>query len=322
MRIPANVVIALSTLALACVEDKVPDVPGPPRLERALAVEIEYASDGSATYLHAPIAGDPTLPENWNGMGADVPAVPDLLTSTAPVVPTTSLRLIFNELLDGASVETLVDGLMPSSMLNAGVVTIAATPPAGASAAAAAPVMDGYFQPSGTPRGAPPGPALVLLPAPALPSNSMITVTVSGALVKDTAGTPMGADRTVAFTTAPLALSHLDAALLDEEHPPAPDAVMGGIAVFFNTVLDPASVPVAAFELRRGDAAGAPIMFELHADPVDGHVIAPVLVPTEPVAEGDVVVVLVHAAMLRDTFGIAGTETGTAMFTVGPAAME
>jgi hypothetical protein len=309
--------LALLGLVAACEETRSPDLAGPPRVVRALAVEVAYGADGTGTYLHPALRdGDQTLPESWQGL-------PDLLTpSTMPVVPVTVVRLVFSELLDGDSVELLDDAMM-TSMLKPGVVTLTATPPAGAPAAAATPTLGGFFQPAGSQTGAAPGPALVILPSPAFPSNSTITITLSGSAIRDTGGAAMGADQTITFSTAPLSLAGTEPDVTDPMAPPEPDAVSGGITLFFNAPLDPASVVDAAFELRLGDAMGTPVPFTLTADDLMlGRVIAPVITPMSPVAADAPLTLIVKVDLLRDVHGVPGTATETISFTPTAPAMD
>jgi hypothetical protein len=178
--------------------------------------------------------------------------------------------------------------------------------------------MTGYFQPSGIPTGAPPGPGLVMLPQPALPSNSAITLTLSGQLIRDTSGQAMGTDRVIQFNTAPIDLTSTSPSLAPDPESSMmmlPD-ISGGLTLSFNTVLDPASLDSAAFELHRGDASGPLLPLEVMIDDMmSGFVVAPVLMPKEATAEGETLTLVVKGSV-RDLYGISPPADITRTFMV------
>lgn len=268
---------ALLLLLSACEEHLGPDRPGPPSLVKALAVEVGYAPNG-VQYGYLPTTplgmGDPTSSTTWA-------LVRDLLAPgpmDPPVFPVVVLRLVFSELLDGDAVE-IVDASAGKFSLVDGAVTVTAMSPG---ATAPTPVtMLGHYDPSGTLLGAPPGPALVLRPAPALPTASLISVTVSGSLVKDTTGKPMGADRTITFQTLPLVMAQAIPAL----DTGMPVNVSMGITLLFTSLLAAESVTPAAFSLTRAD--GTNVSFDVVAAAPLGFVVAPHLMITGTVTAGE-----------------------------------
>jgi hypothetical protein len=244
--------LALTTLP-ACAPDHDADRPGPPRVVHAYMVEAAYLADGTASYLGllTDPAFDPTNPDVWR-------TLPDLSGAggSGPYAPPSLIRAVLSELPDGDLLED-IDPVTNRATLKSGIITVSARPldplvvP---TAEAANPPQGSYFDPSGAETTGPPGPALVMAPRPTLPASSVITVTLSGAAIRDTRGNPMAGDAVFSFETRDMAPLTVGGELLTPEGVTVPpDAAL---EIAWNTLLAAATVLPSAFELR-GPPAGA-----------------------------------------------------------------
>lgn len=285
--------LGLCALA-ACEEDRSPDRPGPPSIRHAYMVEATYLEDGTASYLD--LLRDPTFDPTD---GALWRRIPDLngAGSTAPYVPSTLLRAVLTELIEGELVEDI--DAMGQATLKPEVITVTATPRdpmAMPSAAAASPPQDSYFDPTGTHDTGPPGPALVMAPRPVLPSASTVFVTFRAAAIRDVGGLPMESDVTFFFETAPLGVLLVNGDVLGAD--PVEVPTEGVITLGFNTLLDPATA--LAVELHEGDATGplVPATVAIDAEVADAVGGAPAvsLQPMAPLGAGRR-----YAAVVRST---------------------
>lgn len=295
----------------ACATDHDPDRPGPPRVIHAYVVEASYGADGTATYLGllTDPSFDPTDPEVWR-------KVPDLTQGGAagPYAPPTLLRAVLSELVEGDALEDLTtdaDGDLHAT-LRPGVIAVSAVPRNPAivpTSAAAAPMQASYFDPSGSGTTGPPGPALVMAPSPTLPAGSTVTVTLSGAAIKDTAGHAMGADATFTFETsdvAPMSVNgaRVPAAATDIEQPAGK-----AIEIVWNTLLLATTVVPAAFELRGPLADAMPavvpvdVSYPMGVAEALGGVPSVTLKPRAPLAAGGRYALTLRAS-LTDLFAV------------------
>ncbi len=252
----------LSCALAACGPDHDPDRPGPPRVVHAYVVEAAYKADGTATYLGllTDPKFDPTDPDVWR-------TLPDLARagSAGPYAPPTLLRAVLSELVEGDTLEDVApdDAGHARATLRDGVITVSAQPKDPTRAPldlAAAPMQASYFDPSGAETTGPPGPALVMAPRPTLPAGSIVTVTLSGAAIKDTRGHPMASDATFSFETSDVAPTSINGSRLRADAAPMELAANATIQIGWNTLLLPASVVPAAFELRGPLADAMPAL--------------------------------------------------------------
>ncbi len=299
-------------LALAaCEPEHDPDRPGPPRVVHAYVIEATYHGDGTASYLGLVTdpSFDPTDPDVWRKL-------PDLAQGGAagPYAPPTLLRTVLSELVEGDTVEEItMDGTGQShATLRPGVIAVTAQPRNAAVMplpAAAAPLQASYFDPSGSETTGPPGPALVMAPSPTLPAGSIITVTLSGAAIRDTRGNPMAADATFTFETRDVAPLTINDSLLPDGTEPIEVAAEGTIEIGWNTLLARSTVSTAAVELRGPLADAMPavlpleVSFDMAVADALGGVPVMAIKPVTPLTK-DATYTLTLRASVTDLYGM------------------
>jgi hypothetical protein len=180
-----------------------------------------------------------------------------------------NFRAMFDELLNGEKVETLVD-----SELNAqdqqqpctdesetcdghiGVTELGATLPFDVSCGGMAISYDGYYYPNGNKESFPVGPALVLAPIDLAPTDTDCQFTIKPSVVVDKQGEPVptGPNENV-FTVHVKQLDvvetdPVDADAVDDRGVIPPDGV---VVMLFNSLVDDATVAASEIELRNLD---------------------------------------------------------------------
>lgn len=175
-----------------------------------------------------------------------------------------NIRVMFDELLKGEAVETLLDS-EPDAQGNPQPCTsnsttctghIDTTLPFDLSCGGNAIAYDGYYYPNGNKESNPVGPALVLTPLDLAPTDTDCTLTIKPEVVKDKDGVsvPTGANLNV-FT---LHVSRLDVVETDPADADAVDdrevvAADGVVTFVFNSLVDDASVSVTDVTLTNID---------------------------------------------------------------------
>ena len=173
------------------------------------------------------------------------------------------LRVMFDELLDGDRVETLVPPVNSSGTCDDGETICSGslddtqpfTLTCGAMNTAVA--YTGHYTPNGNNTTFPLGPSLYLQPDPAaltFPTGSICTLGIDGDVVVDKEGNSVPAtDQSFDVKLADLALLAVDPAD-DDEATISPDPVAAGAAAFvFNANIDDAVADPAMFQLKDGD---------------------------------------------------------------------
>ncbi len=175
-----------------------------------------------------------------------------------------NIRTMFDELLNGEKVETLVDS-EPNAQgdpqpCTADSVTcdghIDTTLPFDVSCGGNTIAYDGYYYPNGNKESNPVGPALILAPIDLAPTDTDCTFTIKPSVVVDKQGeaVPTGANENV-FT---IHVKQLDVV---ETDPVDADAVAdrtaippdGAVVMLFNSLIDDATVAVSEIEIRNLD---------------------------------------------------------------------
>ncbi|KAB2907520.1 MAG: hypothetical protein F9K40_04945 [Kofleriaceae bacterium] len=161
------------------------------------------------------------------------------------------LRVMFDELLDGDAVETLIcedNGVCAGSLLDTQPVTVTC----GASNTPVA--YDGYYTPNGNNTTYPLGPSIVIVPGSVdFATGTDCTVTM-GANVRDKSGeTVPAAEASLDFRIADLAIEDTDphdAEEVDDRTVLDPD---GAVGFAFNAYIDEATIDAADFEIVNTD---------------------------------------------------------------------
>lgn len=162
-----------------------------------------------------------------------------------------SLRIVFDELLDGDAVETL-DCPADEEVCYGHINT---TLPVTLMCGGAAMTYDGYYYPNGNAVSFPVGPSLVVTPDDVVATGADCTVVIND-VVKDKSGNTVATGPELnqfTFTVDALAVTGtdpVDAADVMDREVIAPD---GAVAFFFNALIDPASVTAAEVEITNLD---------------------------------------------------------------------
>ncbi len=200
---------------------------------------------------------------------ANGPAQLDPTISEETGLPVWNIRVMFDELLDGA-VETLVDGADDSRECFDNSTACAActvnsdtckgrldtTLPFELSCGGMAIPYDGYYYPNGNKDSSPVGPALILQPRALAPTGQDCQLTIKPSVVKDKQGVSVDIGLNLnQFTIAVMELDvvetdPLDAEAVAERSVLAPDGV---VTFVFNSLLDAATVSVTDVTLTNLD---------------------------------------------------------------------
>jgi len=180
-----------------------------------------------------------------------------------------NLRTMFDELLNGDKVETLVDSELDAQdntqpctadsatcVGHIGTTDFGATLPFDVSCGGMPLTYDGYYYPNGNKESFPVGPALVLAPIDLAPTDTDCTFTIKPTVVIDKQGeaVPTGPNENV-FTVHVKQLDvvetdPVDAAAVADRGVIPPD---GAVIMLFNSLIDPASVAAGDIEIRNLD---------------------------------------------------------------------
>jgi hypothetical protein len=218
------------------------------------------------------------------GTDVDLLAPPD--GGVGAVSPTAQVKLVFNQLLDGDKIETILDG--GGFMGMTGVASLTWT---GAPAGAPAITAVTTYNPAGALSVTIPGPSVLVSPDPGLPSGAQISLALVREKITSKKGTPFVGEAAYMLETAPFSVG---ANLMDGETV-APDFT---IVVTFSNV--PAEAVIGVITLAT--AGGVPILIETKKD--ETNPLVRVLTPkdgTWPVGSGYVLTVGKDAA---DQFGV------------------
>jgi hypothetical protein len=175
-----------------------------------------------------------------------------------------ALRVMFDELLDGDKVETLIcdedSGTCEGSLAETQPVTLrcgdTVVP------------YSGYYVPNGNNVTFPLGPSIYIRPDPAaltFPTGSMCTLTLDPDKITDKDGNSVTTeDQAFTFQIADLALIAVDPAEGDDAILSPDPVTAGAVAFVFNASLDDAEIDPAAFQLT--DESGADIPTTIFVD--------------------------------------------------------
>lgn len=258
----------LGLLATGCFSD--PDLKtgltpeGAPRVLAVLAIDNNLGVE-PASFCRYDAAGN--LDPKGPGLVQGVVVCPDTKAEfdadgPAELEPLAwNFRAMFDELLNGEKVETLVDSEPgnPQPCTSDSVTCdghIDTTLPFDVSCGGTAITYDGYYYPNGNKESFPVGPALVLAPIDLAPTDTDCQFTIKPSVVIDKQGEPVptGANENVfnihvkqldVVETDPV-----DADLVDDRGVIPPD---GAVVMLFNSLIDDTTVAAGEIEIRNLD---------------------------------------------------------------------
>jgi hypothetical protein len=229
------------------------------------------------------------------------------------------LRIMFDELLDGDSVENLIcdadgDGLEDDPITTC-IGTIVDTHPVTLTCGGTELAYDGYYVPNGSKDTFPVGPSLVVQPdASAVPTGTACTLTI-GSVVVDKSGEPVGSGAdigTFSISVAPLTLLYSDPEDAEDVGDRAVLDPDGAIAFVFNANLDDTSVDAADFEIV--DGTGTVVASDFAVDAYNDATDAIYVFGAADLADGQYTARLKSGASFSELNG--GTATLSADFDV------
>lgn len=190
--------------------------------------------------------------------GTGVPMVDDALPTGWYV------RVVFDELLD-PDIEELIANIDPSTNMPSGTFTgtIANTHPVTLTCDGVEVPYDGYYSPSGNYQTWPVGPSLVIIPEDptSVPTGVECTVSINENVV-DKQGEPVPMDQRgmggqYKFKVATLTLTSTDPASIvaDDAADRSVSPPEAPVSLFFNALIDPASITSAEVRIFKGVAA-------------------------------------------------------------------
>jgi hypothetical protein len=266
----------------------------------ALLAGVCCSSDNGGTtaptLLNAFVAAD--------GMETDLLAAPD--GGTGAFSPRAQLRLVFDQLLDGDKIETVLDGGGVEGMSDVASLTWMGAP-AGAPAIAAITMYD----PSGgviENMVSKPRPSITIQPTPGLPSGATLTLKLDSTKVTSKKGTPLVDPGSQTFETVPFTV---EAGFMDGD-PLTEDAALK--LTFTNVPADDIAHSLGV------TMAGAPVEFETRKDDMD--VRAVVLVPKRGLWALGGGYALTVSAEAADLFGVKVSQPLSAGFSVVRAGVD
>ncbi|MBL8624571.1 MAG: hypothetical protein JNK64_24900 [Myxococcales bacterium] len=236
-----------------------------------------------------------------------------------------NVRTMFDELLNGDKVETLVDS-EPDAQGNPlpctadsvtcdghiGTTDFGATLPFDVSCGGTAITYDGYYYPNGNKESNPVGPALVLAPIDLAPTDTDCQFTIKPAIVIDKQGeaVPTGPNENV-FTihVKPLDVVETDPVDADAVADRAELGPTDPVLFFFNSLVDDASIAAAEIEIKNLDTnAVIPSDFTIDPDG-DGNLTLLAITPVAALPPGNYAASIKGGAIVSDIVG--GTRTFT-----------
>ena len=228
----------------------------------------------------------------------DLLAPPD--GGVGAVSPTAQLKLVFNQLLDGDKIETVLDG---GAFL--GKTDVASLTWTGAPAGAPAISAVTNYDPTGALAVTIPGPSVVIHPDPGLPSAAMLSLALVREKITSKKGTPFVGAATYMLQTAPFSV---EANFMDGETV-APEFT---ISLTFSNV--PADAIAGAVTVTAGGAAVA-----VDVKPDDMNPLVRVVIPRDGVWPVGAGYVLTVGAAGADLFGVKLAAPATLGFAVARA---
>jgi len=229
------------------------------------------------------------------GMDLDLLAPPD--SGVGGVLPTTQFKLVFNQLLDGDKIETVLDG---GGFM--GLTDVASLTWTGAPAGATPITAVTSYDPTGALAVNVPGPSIVVHPDPGLPSGAMLSLALVRAKITSKKGTPFVGGTTFMLETAPFSV---DANFKDGET----------IAPEFTVSITFSNVPADAIDGSVSvTSGGVPVAVDLKKD--DANPLVRAVTPKDgpwPLRTGYVLTVGAAAA---DLFGVKLAAPATFAFAV------
>jgi hypothetical protein len=231
----------------------------------------------------------------------DLLAPPD--GGVGAVSPTSQLKLVFNQLLDGDKIETVLDG-----GAFVGKTDVASLTWTGAPAGAPAISAVTNYNPAGALAVTIPGPSVVIHPDPGLPSAAMLSLALIREKITSKKGTPFVGAATFMLQTAPFSVE----ANFMEGETVAPEFT---ISLTFSNV--PADAIAGAVTVTVG---GAPVAVDVKPD--DMNPLVRVVTPRDgswPAGSGYVLTV---GAAGADLFGVKLAAPATLGFAVARASAD
>lgn len=294
---------------------------GPPEVLAILAIDNNLGAEPAA-FCRYDAAGnlDPKAPSFVQGVDV-CPATKAEFDADGPaeLEPLAwNFRAMFDELLNGEKVETLVDS-EPDAQGNPLPCTadsetcdghIDTTLPFDVSCGGMAITYDGYYYPNGNKESFPVGPALVLAPIDLAPTGTDCQFTIKPSVVvdKDGVAVPTGTNENV-FTVRVKQLDVVETDPVDAEAVTDRTAIPpdGAVVMLFNSLIDPATV-TGDVEIRNLDTnAVVPSDFDIADNELDIYGVA-------DLPPGNYAASIKPAAVIDDVVG--GTRTFTDGVTV------
>jgi hypothetical protein len=234
-----------------------------------------------------------------------------IVTLDVGLVAPASLRLVFDELLNGDAIETIENCDEQTGVCEGHIKT---TLPVTVTCGTTALTYDGYYYPNGNKDSFPVGPSIVVTTDDFMPIGSSCTVVAKETVVKDKQGeaVAVGPDlNAFTFGVADLAVNETDPP--DDAAAPAEVAPDGFIDFYMNAAIDDASI--SATDVVITTAAGAAVAGDVA---VFGNIIE--IVGAAPLVPGDYIAKIAPGASFDDVVGGSGTITdgSTVHFTVSP----
>jgi hypothetical protein len=228
--------------------------------------------------------------------GEDAPPVMNAVSNAEPLE--WWVRVVFDELLDGDAVETLIDATPGGT---GGPCTdfstrctghIDETQPFTIVCDGATIAYDGFYDPTGNNVTLPPGPSIVAYPLDFVPTSATCTLTINDVVV-DKQGNPVPAAQRSGYQWQIAALAFFDITPADGATGVDPGVE---ITLSFNSLMDAGSVEPG--EITFVDGNGDPVTFTVEADETELY-----LVPAADLADGDYTVTITAGTTFADIGG-------------------